>query len=691
MKAINGKLSWELDESFVSKAVEMARETGAVTLDIFDTALTRLVDSPNDLFAIVEAALIERVGALAKGFAEAREESEAEARRQAMQLRGAEEIDVDDIYAMWIQRMPAMAPHRQLALSLELEAESAHLVGVPDILEVTRRLGALGLPYAFVSDMYLRQDFLASVLTRAGYRGWAHLLISSETGRTKASGRQWQVVRKLGPAFQRVLHIGDDIHADATTPIAHGMSTLVYARARSERRVGAKLTPALMPYSLMRRETVLRRRDKLQAEAPEEAFWFDLGQVLGGIVLAAYLQWLAERVRTHKIDRLYFCSRDGGLVLRGWEAAGLAAKAGVPSRYFYIARRPLNLAAGFLESTPDRLSPALLEFLTSIWPRPLPLDVILRRSGLEKIDALVRDLVSTFGSLTTPLWHEHVPLLREVMNRHAAQVHARLEVEFDNLRGYLAQEQFDHAGRIGMVDMGWHASMQRSLRRIVRHGARPMSLVGFYYGLWPAAQSNRFGAGVIEAAFSSEFMRMEEQPEMAEAVAYLEELHSARHGTVLGYVRQDGRWMPVCAKAGLEAEQFDRATRHFQAGAIETVGRLFRGERAPGGIRLDDLGPDAVRAALGATFLSPSEEELRHLATIGHCATFDHSHIDPLVPASVPTTLEQLRHEISVSEWKTGSARSLLSVAPTAMQGQVRATIQELLAHRGGRYLRQFA
>jgi len=53
--------------------------------------------------------------------------------------------------------------------------------------------------------------------------------------------------------------------------------------------------------------------------------------------------------------------------------------------------------------------------------------------------------------------------------------------------------------------------------------------------------------------------------------------------------------------------------------------------------------------------------------------------------------LEQLRHEISVSEWKTGSARSLLSVAPTAMQGQVRATIQELLAHRGGRYLRQFA
>src|SRR5699024_6038885 len=102
--------------------------------------------------------------------------------------------------------------------------------------------------------------------------------------------------------------------------------------------------------------------------------------------------------------------------------------------------------------------------------------------------------------------------------------------------------------RNAIVDMGWHASMQRSLSGLISQakGDDKHHLVGFYYGLWPTASRNRFLCGVIESCFASEFLSTQQQNEVHQAVAILEELHGTRHGTTYDYVKNsEERWQPV--------------------------------------------------------------------------------------------------------------------------------------------------
>ncbi len=65
-----------------------------LSLDVFDTALTRLCDAPVDAFALAEARLVAEVGEAARGYAVARELAELDARAEA-HLRGHDDITLD--------------------------------------------------------------------------------------------------------------------------------------------------------------------------------------------------------------------------------------------------------------------------------------------------------------------------------------------------------------------------------------------------------------------------------------------------------------------------------------------------------------------------------------------------------------------------------------------------------------------
>ena len=680
---------WEPDEGFIAQVLDRAADL--VSLDVFDTALTRLVDSPADLFAEVERVLDARIGDAASDFAQAREEAERRARLAAHRLNGAEEIGLDAILDALPGLLPAIGPHRALVRSAELEVEARLLVPVPDILALTRRLAAVGRRFVFVSDMYLPPAFIAERLRAAGYARWEALYVSVETGATKASGRQWAVVRDRHPDCSRILHVGDDRQADGEIPRRHGIGTLCYDRARSARRVGAMLRPALLPFSFAQRDAVLRARavpdGPVDPNGP--AFWTGLGRVLGGIVLAGFVRWLEAQLRRHRIERVYFCARDGWLIRRAWHASGAPARTGIPDHYLAVSRRPLNLARGFLASTPDRLDGALLGFLAGS-DGTTTVATALARAGLAGEAALVAEMQGRFASLdTTLVWPDGTGAFEQGLARHPAAVHAALRPEHAALAGYLRQEGFG-AGRIGLVDLGWHGNMQRALRTVVEADAGPIRLHGFYYGLWPHALGNRHAAGPMDAAFASDFQPVEDNAALHDAVAILEELHAAPHGTVLGYREEGGRWVPVFADHPAERAQHERTARLFQSGALDTVASLFATGQA-GTLRLDDITPDAVRAALGAVCLSPEPAERAALGGLGHCATFDHATAEPLVPdRPAPEDLEARRVALRDCGWQVGVAHRWLARASPEHRPALAAWLRERLSALGPRALRQF-
>ena len=50
--------NWQIDEAFIAQALAQAEKVDIVSFDIFDTALTRLLNSPIDVFAEVERRLL---------------------------------------------------------------------------------------------------------------------------------------------------------------------------------------------------------------------------------------------------------------------------------------------------------------------------------------------------------------------------------------------------------------------------------------------------------------------------------------------------------------------------------------------------------------------------------------------------------------------------------------------------------
>ena len=682
---------WQSDDAFIVEALKHAESADIVSFDIFDTALTRLLNSPIDVFAEVERRLLHAYGYHAKGFAAAREQAERNARQHQAQNHGAEEITFAQIYA----ELPALLPEftaYSLAAEVECFVESQVLLAVPDILALTQQLNAIGKPWILVSDMYLPGKLLAELLQNAGYQNWQGLHVSAEIGYCKASGNIWQALApELGD--KKILHIGDDLHADIVIPQSKGIATLAYRRVISDRRVGSRLNPQLLPFSCYKRHLDLQDAAQNRREKTPESFWYRLGQIMGGMTLAHFVQWLAERTQLHQIKQLHFCARDGYLMQRAWETSGLAKKSGVRAHYLYISRAALNIISGMQKSRPEWLDPDLVAFLASTDGKKTAGEA-LNRAGLSDIPELKEAAQQLFGSLDTLLtWGNTAPQFEALLRQHSRAIFAQLQKQYSG-RLQAALTYFRQAGlcdekRSAMVDMGWYASMQYSLKNLLRQ-ENDIMLSGFYYGLWPPAKGNRFAAGLMESCFASDFAPKDSQWEIWQAVALLEQLHSSAEGTTRHYALQDnGTAYPICAENDTERQQYENIIRPFQQGALDTIHKLFHENTLP--VTLADLGKEEALAAMGAYMLSPTTAELERFMTLGHCSTFDHDSYEPMITRKMPESFSEAAEILAYSGHIIGQMRYWWINADAGQRGFLREIIDRYLHNFPGRILRQFS
>lgn len=681
--------SWSIDNGFVEDILSRLGNHCILSLDIFDTALTRGTESPVDLFAAVEHRLVSRFGKAFKGFARYRQEAEQQVRH--LQPPHIEDITYAEIYAQLEKLMPWIRNWDE-ASCVELEVEGETLRAVPDILALTQRVTKAGGHYIFVSDMYLPKEALAAFLNAAGYRDWTALYVSSELRRTKATGNIWSLIQTDHPLNQ-LLHMGDDIHSDVKFPATLGIQSCYYARARSARRTGAKLTPAVLPFSLLQRRQLLEQRKLPNQNTDNARGWYGLGRSLGTVVIGAFVKWLAERVRQHGIERLYFCARDGHLMQQAWETAGFAASLPVETRYIYVSRATLNLPAAIVDCSRENLSDNLLNFLSSSMGS-VSLKTALERAELQNIDSLALALRKEFGSLETLLDSSHkLQRFEYHLQQHASAVYDQLHPRYEQCVKYLRQEGLLDDTRNAIVDMGWNATMQRSLAGLIRfaRGNDDHALRGFYYGLWPHAGRNRYLAGPLESCFASEFQSYELQSEVHQSVAILEELHGTRHGTTIAYAQGEAdSWHPVFKQNQAEEMQYDTSTLWFQKGVVEGIKALYSETRNHPGLTSEMLTPDAGIAALGAVFLSPTEEEVRLLSELGHCPTFDHAAHVPMLSARLPPAIDDIRSRLMRSDWAVGQMKLWWINANPNERSKLREVIHHDFSFLGHAVLQQF-
>lgn len=648
---------WQLDTAWLESFKNKLNTADVITFDVFDTALTRIVETPADVFALMEDSLTHHYGPTFNNFALERETAEQVARHTAWHQEKRREITQHDIYTALAGFLPQTLCSPQHLAALEREIEHHVCLATPEIQQAVTMALQAKRHVLFVSDMYLSGKHICQLLTQAGYPAPLTLLASSDTLHTKAEGHQWRLVKNKYPAGAKILHIGDNQQSDVASPNKHGIATHPYLHARSAARKGGPLCPAILPFSIASRVAQLTHP---RCTAGQNTM-AQLGASWGALVVGAYAKWLATQAAQVKPRHIFFCARDGALPYAAWKTLGLDAETQIPSSYLYLSRKALNFGAAATSCSPEHLSPAALETLTQTY-RPNSVKALLTRIGFTEHSSIMQQAAQQFGSLQHSIFWStpnSVMHFKAFLQHHAAEVYARLCIDRDNATAYLLQ-QGAHQGPIALVDVGWHGTMQASIAQLLRHAGYVPQIYGFYCGLWNRAQRNRPIAGWLDGAFGNDFLPDNTQYALRNAVAILENLFTANHGTTVGYQNHNGTMVPLLAHSEIESAQHARIIQPFQTATLATLKQLSATGQAQT-LLSTDLTLETAFASLARLALSPTTNELHDIGSLEHCGDISHASYLPLVHPLTHPTIAECIEETNKSEWPMATALTLLA------------------------------
>ncbi len=511
------------------------------SFDVFDTVLTRAVGSPEAVFLLLGRRLCGQgaIHCTPEVFARA----PIAAGRRAHKNWGSP-CTLAHIYEELESTLLPAAAQRRGALEAEcgLEAELIRPVpGARDRIDQARRQNRR---VVFLSDMYLPAAFIREQLAAHGmWAGGDHCYVSCECGGSKVTGKLFAELLQRESALPRlVTHYGNSREHDIRSAQQAGLYTIPLLAANLNRYeelleghkwATAGLTSAMAGASRLARLGV-------PAATAKEAMLRDVAAGVAAPTLTGFVLWLLERARRLGLERLYFLSRDGQVLLE--IARRLAPRLGLQCelRYLYGSRQAWNLST---------LSDKLEEDLFWIWDTT---DFLSVRSWLARLRIAPEEVIAALRSvgLHPQDWARRISgdeqaALRRLLDDGIVRdlIRGRAAENRMILLKYLRQEGVLDGARWGMVDLGWYGSMHNAMCALVtaEGGSAP---TGFYFGVYDSRAPDHYAA-YREAYFFDERRNLGFVRLMPGVIALMEMFCSADHGTVVDFAAVAGRVEPV--------------------------------------------------------------------------------------------------------------------------------------------------
>ncbi|TCT22180.1 HAD-IA family hydrolase [Thiobaca trueperi] len=603
-----------------------------VSFDIFDTLLERLIDPPDHVKLIAARGLVRHLRVhLSREWDLAdllslRADVEARLRRERQADAKDHECRFSDLAAE-MARLLTGAPDPELAdwiVAEELRAEGDCLYVKPGMESLLDRLRRRGLRVIAVSDMYLDQSHLEILFARLGLSPFIdQIYVSSDTGIGKYTGRLFRhVLETEGVAPQSVLHIGDNHHSDVKMALSLGLRAIwLDDRANNRRRAilrGHAWLAVKNPY--------WRGRHLMQLIAPEPSrgFAFDLGFSYLGPIFCTFIFGVIEKVRTERIERLFFLAREGELFLRLFEylAPRLMEPEEIPAvEYLYVSRKstaPAALADGLAYET--SLAPLYN-------PKQQGLLSLCRTFDIPPAD--IREIAARHGyDLDEPIYDWHSPRYRALIEDPAFQSVVRRHGSAcrELLGDYLAQNGFFSAQRVGLVDIGWNGSSQRYFQDAYGERADYPHVFGLYLG-WVHGIRHSFDPA--RNTIFGLLYDVRRRNWLEDGVSRFEELFEegarALHASTLGYARDaNGRVEPVLKSDAAPDRRAELAMNpqidDFRAGALAFAERFVHAARLTG-YTFEEIRP-FIMTLTERVVAHPTREEAQALMQVTHSEDF---------------------------------------------------------------------
>ena len=545
-----------------------------LTVDFFDTLVTRRWAQPTHVFADIERALVAADPAR-RGFARARVEAEHRARMIAAADDPHRDVTLAEIH-LELSRMlghDLAERHRLETMERAFEVAAACAGGLAvTVAEEARRRG---LRVVVVSDNYMPASHLVDMARAAGIAWLAEsdVFVSCEHGGQKHNGKLWRhVLESLGVRGSRVLHIGDDAHADVTVPSGLGIKTHLVPHLRSSHRHPRNTAPAVLPLS------------RLEAHIRNEGIT-DRAEVLGAgaiaIVVASQVSWSLAEARARGARDVHFAARDGHLAHALWERLR--------------ERDPSMPRAAYTSFSRSVVWRAMLERLDA--------DNVHRFVGDDEVLTVER-LGHRVGCVLDGAAGDQIldaAAARDMLIAHAGPI-------------------VEEARRLRSRFLGWTASTVADLADLVATETAGRSRIeGLFTGLYWDATPNRTRLAMKGIAMD-EFAPLEDNLRLLGVVKYMEALVTAPHGSVVDF---DAEGNPVGAETTPERDAWDRVVGRVASATSESAWRILTGSH-PSGVTIDDLDSGAVWAAIMQVAHTPTAAEVEMLSVVHHVTDIDH-------------------------------------------------------------------
>ena len=657
----------------LDKFIEEISTGTVLSLDIFDTAISRNVATPMHLFAVMQDKLIKRYDgrrgrALFRNFAKERIVAEHESRFE--NGNHLPETTLDKIYNKLIQNNPALSSFAAEIKDVEIQTEIEECFPVPEIRRVYATALAKNIPVIFTSDMYLPPTTIRAMLEKCGYVKYQYLFLSTEHQKTKNSGELWDFVKsKLLPG-KCIYHIGDNRTADIESARERDITTFHFDKYTNRTKHYQEFTDAIIPLSRLQATWYNARQPSGVAPAScpsaNEKFLADtplveIASTHISLLLGCFTRWISEQVQVHNARTIHFLSRDGWILKRAWEL--LAQKGFVPmnitAHYTQISRRALWVPA--LCNVDDD---ALHEFLISGAETNRPVRVFLERIGLE-IDEKIRQKIGVFfrspDELIQGQSYNSISL-KKLLRSLEPEISIIAERERGKALGYLRQAGLlPSREKAVLVDLGWHASMQRKLLDLLstQDAHAKDNLIGLYGALFRKAFHNIYRAGYAQGMFFTPFGDSDEQREIQTTIQFLETLHMAPHGSVSGYAKNpDGQFIAKLTENAGESKIFEDYIRPMQ----ETALHALKQGLDDGSILWNDLTPQVYLETWRDMALYPSIRSVQALRLLRHWDGVEHTGEGMLlIPDKKPSSPKEALRLLRSAIWPSGLLTAWIS------------------------------
>ena len=555
---------------FGEQDIELLRaqihEVDLVSVDVFDTLVLRPTLAPTSLQYFAARAEVADAEEAERWVAE-RIAAEHRARVNRPHLG---DVGLAEVFE-------EIEPAMQEMQRQETDIERRVAVPRPWLVEVLREARAKGKRLVVMTDTTLPPEVVKSAVAEVGaadlFDEW---YVSNERRARKDQGGMWSLVRDTEQVpVQRWLHIGDNERSDIQQALTHEVA---WAYVPAPRAVAQFHAPGSRPEqgnwatlsALGLSAAALY--DGLPRPADEQLFGY---AVLGPIV-AGFLSQLVQHHRRHPDQRLLLLARDSWLFDDVLSALRVDCPEAVPpTTWFEISRRAaLAASAG----------------------GGLDIDLVLDAGAFEgRFADLVEQRLGTVpegdryeASVSHPRERNRcAALLREVAPEVERQGRQRLA----GLRRHMTSLGIDDAEPLCLVDLGYSATTQRALARVL-----PNAVSGLYCATTPA------GAAAGGQGVYAEGVDFWAGNWFLDNSLLLESLLSSTAGAVLGHAA-DGTVLRADAKTGVDVDR----VRAVQASARRYCLDLVRMFGAA--VLTDPIAPQSVLrwvSGVPAQFMLPA-------------------------------------------------------------------------------------